>query len=147
MSDAELKALQEANAQLTKTVQEQAAQMARFQEAALLREAGEFVAVELAETAKDLPEITRARLLRDLAKAPVIKDGKLDEVAYKAQIADAVKGEREYIATLTEAGKITGMGGNTNPPANDEASRKALVEAFKNAGLSEQEAAIAAAGR
>lgn len=146
MSDAELKALQEANAQLQKQLEDQRAAMSRLQEAALLREAGEFVATELAAVT-DLPVITRNRLLRDLAARPVIKDGAIDREAYKAAVAEAVRVEREYIASLTGAGNITGMGESKTPEPKPEELTASLAESLAAIMGNSKLAEIAAKGR
>lgn len=146
MDEKEFKALQEANMQLEKTVKEQQASLARLQEMSLLREAGEFVVLELAKT--ELPGITKSRLLRDLAKNPPIKDGKIDQAAYAALTAEAVKAEQAYLVEIAGAGRITGMGGSG--PAADpkpEELEKALQASFQTIGLSESAAKLAAKGR
>jgi hypothetical protein len=116
MSEAELKKLQDANAQLEAKLKEQAdiaaaqaATVARLQEAALLREAGEVVAVELAKT--NLPNVTRQRMQAALSANPPAKDGALDREALGARITEAVKAEQAYLAAITGAnGQIRGMG-------------------------------------
>ena len=59
-------------------------------------------------------------------------------------IVDAIKAEADYIAKLSEAGKIRGIG--TGAP-NAENDYKNLVESFKRMGLGEEAAKTAAAGR
>lgn len=120
------------------------AENARLQEALLLREASDFVAGELGQI-KNLPEMTRNRLLRDLAARPVVKDGRIDEAAYKAQIAEAVKAELEYLAGVTGAGKVRGFGGSADPAPEDHTGE--LKESFQALGLGEKAAEIAAKGR
>ena len=136
--------LEEVNAQLTAELTETRQNLARLQELHVLREASDFVAGELAAV-KDLPEITKHRLQRDLSAKPVVKDGKLDESAYRAAIVEAVKAEAEYIAGLTGAGKVRGMGGASGAPTPDY--QKSLTESFKLLGLGDTTAAIAAKGR
>lgn len=115
MSEADLKKLQEANAQLEAKLKEQAeanaaqaAALARLQEAALLREAGEVVAVELAKIA--LPDVTRQRLQTALSANPPVKDGQLDRAALAARVSEAVKAEQAYLSAVTGGGQIRGMG-------------------------------------
>lgn len=146
MDEKEFQALKEANAQLEGKLKTQDEQIARLREGALLREAGEFTAVELA--AVELPQITKNRLVRNLATNPPVKDGTLDREAFKTQIAEAVKAETAYLVEVTGAGKITGMGGGG--PATDpkpEEIEKGLTEAFERIGLAESTAKLAAKGR
>ena len=121
------------------------AENARLQEALLLREASDFVAGELGQV-KNLPEMTRNRLLRDLAARPVVKDGKLDQGAYKAQIAEAVRSEIEYLAGVTGSGQIRGFGGSANTEQSQDYTGE-LKESFQALGMSDTAAEIAAKGR
>jgi cell division protein FtsB len=116
-------------------------QLARLNEAALLVEARGFVTRTLPA---DLPEPTKARLVESLSKAPVVKDGKLDEAAYKTVVEAAAKAERDYLATVTGSGAIRGMGGHPEDPARDKA---ALKEALLRTGLTEAQADLAVKGR
>ncbi|MHB1131662.1 MAG: hypothetical protein ACYC4L_04670 [Chloroflexota bacterium] len=116
------------------------AENARLKEGALLREARDFVVQTLAVV--DMPELTRARLTESLATRPMLKEGALDREAFKAAIDEAAKSELEYLAKATGSGKVFGMGPST--PAGDGAS---LKESYKLLGLSDEQAAIAAAGR
>lgn len=146
MDEKEFQALKEANAQLEGQLKAQGEQLARLREGALLREAGEFVAVELA--AVELPQITKSRLIRNLAANPPIKEHALDREAFKTQIAEAVKVETAYLVEVAGIGKITGMGGGS--PATDpkpEDIEKGLTEAFERIGLAESTAKLAAKGR
>ncbi len=145
MDEKELKALQEANAQLEKTVKEQAAAMARLQEMSLLREAREFVVNELDKT--ELPKITRIRLQRLLEDKAPMKDGKIDTAAYTVLIAEAVKAEQVYLVEIAGAGRITGMGGSQAADPKPEELEKALQASFQTIGLAESTAKLAAKGR
>ena len=139
MTEEELKALQEAKGAAD-------AEVARLREALLLREARDLTAAELAKI--EMPEMTRARLLESLAARPVIVDGKLDETATKAGIAEAAKSELAYLAGVGAAGsgRITGMGGSTGAAASQGDVTK-LTEAMQKLGLSEAAAKAAAQGR
>jgi hypothetical protein len=99
------------------------AENARLKEADVLREARAFVAEALPA---DLPELTRKRLLETLAAKPVLADGALDRDAYKAAIEAAVRAEVEYLAQITESGKVKGMGGEVGQPESGQ-----LLEAWK----------------
>src|SRR5207244_11318086 len=65
--------------------------------------------LKLAETT-GLPEITRKRLEAVLSADPPAKAGALDVAALEKKITEAVDGELEYLAGLTKAGQIRGMG-------------------------------------
>jgi hypothetical protein len=145
MDEKEFQTLKEANTQLTAQVNSQNEQIARLREGALLREAGEFVAVELA--AVELPQITKNRLLRDLAGNPPVKDGGLDRETYKTKIAEAVKAETAYLVEVTGAGRISGMGSTQPAEPKPEDLAEALTGAFLAIGLSESTAKLAAKGR
>lgn len=124
MDPKEAQALKDANARLEGTVQEQAAQIARLMEGALLREAGDVVTAELADAT--LPKITLARLKTQLSANPPVKDGVLDREALKTRIAEAVKMETAYLAEVAGGGEIRGLGsaGNAAPetPKLDESA-------------------------
>lgn len=80
-----------------------------------------------------LPEPARKRLAEKFAKAETA-DG----------IAEAIKAEADYIAALTEAGRVKGMGGQKPDPETD---KKALKESFKRLGMDDKQAETAVAGR
>jgi hypothetical protein len=103
------------------------------------------VAVELA--AVELPQITKDRLLRDLAGNPPVKDGGLDRETYKTKIAEAVKAETAYLVEVTGAGRISGMGSTQPAEPKPEDLAEALTGAFLAIGLSESTAKLAAKGR
>lgn len=150
MNEQEVQALREANAGLEGKITELTVELARLKEAAVLGEARTFVAEALAK--RDMPEITRTRLVGTLAKAPVLKDGALDKDAFGRVIEEAAKVELAYLATVSGSGKVTGMGGTAG--ASDD-GHKALTESFVNLyraqGKTPEEAAklaeSAAAGR
>lgn len=148
MTQDELKELKESNDLLTqqlaekdKAFSDQAEALAKLQSMSVIREAGELVSVELAKT--DLPDSTKARISRDVSKAPPVKESLLDKETLMTNLVEAVKVEREYLASVGQ-GKITGMGSGDPSPAE---AHKALVEAFVRTGLSKEAAEIAASGR
>lgn len=120
------------------------AEVTRLKEAIVLREAKSYVDEVLAGI--EMPAMTRTRLAQGLAAKPALKeDGTLDRNAYKAQIEEAANAELKYLAEAAGgSGRITGMG--PSQTAGDD-GQAALVEAFKRAGLSDEQAAFAAAGR
>lgn len=136
MADADLQTMQAENASLKESV-------ARLTELLMFREAGDMV-TEVLQTV-EMPDATRARLGRDLARKPVIVDGKLDRESFKAVILEAAKSEMDY---LTQAGlgnsPVHGMGASGE--AGDQSQAK-LTVAMQRLGLSEAGAKIAASGR
>ncbi len=91
-------------------------------------------AIKEAVDKAELPDAAKTRILERFKEAEST-DG----------VEDAIKSEREYIATLTEAGKVKNLG--PNPPDDPAKSKQELKEAFMRTGMSEQEAEIAANGR
>ena len=142
----EAQAQQEKKLKETETALEEAkAENARLKEAQLLVEAKTFVE-EKVKSAK-IPDLTKARIVESLAKAPVVKDGKLDEAAYTAKIEAAVKTEAEYLAKLG-AGRVEGMGAGASGGQTKtlEETDKELVAGFIRLGMSEAEAKAAVKG-
>ena len=125
VNEQEAQALREAQAKLE-------ADNARLREALLLREARDFVAAQLATV--EMPELTRARLTETLSAKPAIKDGVIDQVAYKTAIDEAVKSELEYLAKIGGTGTIRGMGASETP---SDADHQRVVRAFKESFLRE----------
>ena len=58
-------------------------------------------------------------------------------------IEEAITAEKEYVAKLTESGKVTHMGPSNSTPEKD---KEALKESFKGLGLDDKKAEIAAKG-
>ena len=151
-TEAELKEAQDATtaaqkelADLKEAGEKQATELVRMQEASVLREATT-VATEAFGKVEHLPEITQKRLVESLAKSPPVKDGKLDRDAFATSLEEAAKSEIAYLASLTESGKITGMGGGTE--TDTEANRKSLEESFETIlGGDKELAKTAAQGR
>ena len=84
----------------------------------------------------------------DKAELPGAAKERLIERFKDAESADAIeeaiKSEVNYIAKLSEAGKVKGFGGSTPSPEKD---KEALKESFKRLGMSDNEAETAAVGR
>lgn len=137
MDEQELKELREAK-------ESAEAQVARLQEALMLREARDVATEELAKM--ELPEPTRNRLLETQSKRPILVDGKLDRAAFATQVREAATAELAYLAEASGAGRITGMGSSGNG-LQDEDVKKRLTGAFLELGLSESLAQKAAKGR
>jgi hypothetical protein len=73
------------------------------------------------------------------ARQPLTEDG------LKTAIAAAVKAEKAYLAKVTGAGAISGMGTDSTPEAGS--GGQALAEAMQGWGLTVEQAKIAAKGR
>lgn len=119
-----------------KALKEAQDENARLKEAQLMVEAKTFVEAKVKEA--QLPELTKTRIAESLSKEPVVKDGKLDETAYKVAIDKAVKAEAEYLAQLG-VGKVSGVGGNSSGSDMAEA-QKELVEAYVKGGMTKESA-------
>ncbi len=74
-------------------------------------------AVETAVSKSDLPEPAKARIVVRFANATEVTG-----------MEEAIKAERDYIAAITEAGKVKGMGGKVEDP---KAGRDALKESMR----------------
>lgn len=134
-AEARVKELEEANRQ-------QAEDLARLREAAVLREAREKAQAALAKV--DLPDVTKTRLVESVSANPPVQDGQLDEAAFARRVQEAVKQEAEYLAKLG-AGAVRGLG--SADAASGEDAQKRLEEAMLRIMGDEQAAKIAAQGR
>lgn len=136
-----------ANAELQEAVNRLETENARLREALLLRDAQAVIGAELAGAA--VPDVTRARLAKQLEANPPVADGKLDEAALKAAVQEAVSAEVQYLKAAAGygAGRIEGMGSGqaAPPPAVDNRAR--MEESFRALGLGESAAKVAANGR
>lgn len=104
----EAQALKESNSALTTQLAETRTEMARMREAMVLRDARDAAAETL--RAIEMPDMTRARLLESVVGNPPVKDGALDREAFVASVKEAATAELAYIAGLSGAGAIRGMG-------------------------------------
>lgn len=125
-------------------LQEAQRENARLLERLVLREAKDMVATELRNV--KLPDITKTRLAETIALNPPMKDGQLDENALKVRIGEAVRSEAEYIAKLTESGRVRGFGADDTDGGGVKLE-EGLLEVFTGLGLSESVAKAAARGR
>jgi hypothetical protein len=147
ISEQEAKTLREAMSGLERQLAESQAMIARQNEAILLRDARDLITSVLAET--EMPDLTRKRLLDDLVKRPIIKEGQLDHEATTLAVREAVKAEMTYLAQATGGtGQIRGMGTNgvTSPQWQEQAEAK-VAASMRRLGLSETAATAAAHGR
>lgn len=144
MTDEERQLLQEAHNRLEQLERENA----RLREAQLLSNARTFVQSELATV--QLPDVTKARLVEDLGRSPVVKDDALDAEAFRNVIQKAVAAEQAYLqeAVSWNSGQIAGMGGTQQPEQpNDDEIKERLRQAYGALGLSEAEVEHAVEGR
>ena len=98
---------------------------------------------ELIEAAfpEELPDAAKVKLRESLKKEAEgldLTDDK-DQKVYAAKIAESVKAEAEYIATLAEAGKVKGMGGGTADKKREDFVESATKDVLKMAGITETE--------
>jgi len=101
------------------------AALAKMQEQLLLREARDYVTGKLAEAG--LPDMTQARLTRELASNPPVTEGRIDEAALSARLETAVNEAKAEIAAIAgKDGRVTGNGETT--PANGETKLPTLAE-------------------
>ena len=124
------------------------AEVSRLQEARAIQEAAVFVGKELSKTS--LPDVTKTRLAESLPKSVTMKDGKLDETAFAETVKTAIKTESDYVAKITEAGKVRGFGGGQSVE-KDGTLKETFKANYLAQGHSEAEAdkraALAAQGR
>jgi hypothetical protein len=123
--------------------QDMKVELDRLREAQVIQEAGKIVVKALEKST--LPEITKARLIETVPKLATMKDGKLDDVAFTAAVTEAIKTETDYVAKLTESGKVKGMGGSAGASEKDTAKLKeSWIKTFKSQGKSQKDAEIMA---
>jgi hypothetical protein len=124
------------------------AEVSRLQEVRAIQEAAAYVGKELSKTS--LPDVTKTRLAEGLPKSVTMKDGKLDEAAFAETVKTAIKTESDYVAKITEAGKVRGFGGGQSGE-KDGTLKETFKQTYLAQGLSEAEAekraALAAQGR
>ncbi|MBU2249597.1 MAG: ChaB family protein [Gammaproteobacteria bacterium] len=115
-SEERIKELETQNAGLVQEKDDLQGKLTEAEKAGMKAEAK--FAIDKAVGESELPELARARILEKFVGAESA-DG----------ITEAIKAESDYIAALTEAGKVKGMGGNTTKTV--EAGTQALREALK----------------
>lgn len=127
------------------------AENARLNEAQAVS-AATTIATEAVKVAK-VPDLAKPRIVEAIVAKATLKEGKLDEAAFKSVIEESIKTETEFYAKLTESGKVKGMG--KLPATGTTDAAKALKESFKDdfiragktAAEAEKMAEIAVAGR
>jgi len=135
-SEAEVKSLKESNETLTKEVTELKAKITEADKAKAKAEAQALIKEAIAKTT--LPDAAKERLTEQFKEAVSVEG-----------VDVAIKAETDYIAKITESGKVRGLG--AKPQILNEAEAKkandALVESFKGMGMTAEQAEIAARGR
>jgi len=148
--DMDIQKLNETVATLQTSNEALATQNARLSESMALRDAKDMVE-EALKAITTLPDVTKARLIKDLAKNPPMKEGALDKEVFAERIQEAVKAEVKYLEQVAGIGSIRGLGesqGNEHDEEGDEKKvEESLAESFSALGLSETRAKIAAKGR
>jgi DNA primase catalytic subunit len=134
----------EDNKRVLKENQDMKVELARLQEAQAIQAAGKIVIKALEKST--LPEITKTRLIETVPKLATMKDGKLDEAAFTTAVTEAVKTETDYVAKLTESGKVKGMGGSasTGDTGDNSKLKESWINTFKAQGKSQKDAEIMA---
>ena len=107
-----------------------------------------------------LPEAAKTRITeRAIAAVPQTADGGLDLTKFREAVVAEAKSEGEYLAQVTGAGRVFGMGipgiAAVAPKPEEIAAREAAakreetdsIEIWKSLGLSENAAKFAAKGR
>ena len=84
-----------------------------------------------------LPDVSQKRLSTLLEARDFTRDGAIDETALKEAVTAAVNEERNYLSKLTEAGKVTGMGGGGEQPKPEERVKTVQDKLDKMFGLPE----------
>ena len=128
------------HAKVLKENQDMKVELDRLREAQVIQEAGKIVVKALEKST--LPEITRIRLIESVPKLARMKDGKLDEAAFAEAVTAAIKTETDYVAKLTESGKVKGMGGSG--PADPTKVKESWIRSFKAQGKSQKDAELMA---
>jgi len=126
---------------LTKERDDVLAENAKLAEALALRDAKATI-TESINGEKDLPDVTKTRLIESLTKSAPMKEGKLDEAALTVLVTEAVKDAKGYIESLTKVTPgIRGMGEGGNVEELEEAGHAARVERKAADYLKENKAA------
>ncbi len=93
--------------------------------------------VEAQVDASDLHDKAKARIKDTAVFEPVLTEaGALDEEKVKANIQEAIKAEKEYLAGLAESGAVKGLGAG-KPRDDNEKGKEALKESYRRSYLAE----------
>ena len=129
----------------------------RLSEALCVRDATDAVRTALLEE-KDLPDVTKNRILATLPKAAPLKEGKLDEKEFSTQIKETIEEETKYLHEATgrtSSAGITGMGASEAADDNtaavkrlhDGALKRYLAEGYNKETAEQMATTFSEAGR
>ncbi len=125
-------------------------QLAKLAEKNLLADAKEVINAKLQES--KLPKRVQARLFQEAIGAELpVTEGALDSAKLGETVTVSIKEAQEEISELLSqaGGRIKGMGESKFQEAGEfdaEKNTASLIESFRNMGMSEEEAKIAARG-
>ncbi len=141
MTDERIAELEEANRKLTEEKETNEKELARLREADIMRQAEAIVTEKVG--ASDLPDMAKARLIKTLAKNPMLTEaGELDSDKFTQHITEAITEEIEYVAQVKTGQTSGGIYGMGSGGATGDEGRKALKESFKirylNEGMTEE---------
>ena len=121
----------------------EAAEVNKAKYAELTTKLNEAKSVELIEAAfpEDLPDAAKVKLRESLKKDAEGLDLTVDkdQKVYAAKIAESVKAEADYIATLAEAGKVKGMSGGAADKKRKDFVESAVDEIVKATGINKDD--------
>ena len=127
----EIKELQEKLATTENALKEANDKLTAEQSARAKADAKALIDKAIAEA--ELPAVSKERIAKQFADRENT-DG----------LADAIKAEQDYVLKVNEAGRVKDMGATKEDPAK---AFNSLVESFERAGMSHDQAVIAAKGR
>jgi hypothetical protein len=131
----QVRTLTEANQTLTTERDDARNELARLQEASILRDARDFVAEALSKVPQ-LPEMTKQRLLVRASQNPPTKDGQLDKLQLQESLKTAIQDEVKYLSEVAKiklGGRPEGVGGETSGIGDPEGNPVDLSESFISA--------------
>lgn len=137
-------------AELVAANEAMSAELGSLRESVALSEARALVDAEIGKT--ELHAITKTRLSENIVKmAKLGEDGKLDTKALSEAMAAEIARETEYVAKLTESGKVRDQGKSGGSDDAQAKLEESFVARYVSDGYSAEQAkkmaAIAAAGR
>ena len=97
---------------------------------------------QIAETKAQVDEALAGAELPDAAKARLAE--RFKDATSTEGLEEAISAERDYVAALTESGKVKDMG---DSKTDDKADTEALKESFKRLGMTDEQAETAVKGR
>lgn len=140
--------LSEANEKITKLQEDLnnvTLERDRMRESVVTAQADTIIKGALAEAA--LPDITKERINKHVVATGVklTESGELDKNHLNTVLAETIKAEKEYLESIGSTSVVRGVGSADNNANNSNPD--ALIEAFKDMGMDEESAKIAANGR